>query len=125
MKKTTVKNYIQKFEQEADATLENYSTLKTIWSDLDNLTDDNTEKVTQEVDRVRDYQAQLEKKVNSDKESRQTSFENVCRQKFDYFPFLEAIARKAYKRGLLEDEEKPKSNKKQKTAKNTTKLQVK
>ncbi|KAG2211146.1 hypothetical protein INT47_006265, partial [Mucor saturninus] len=125
VKKMTVKKHIQQFEKEADANVESYSTLKTIWTELEHSTDDITKKAIDELDRIREHQTQLESRVKFDKESRQESCENVCRQKFDYFPFLEAIVKKAYKRGLIEDDEKPKSHKKQKTAKNTTKSKAK
>ncbi|KAI9350395.1 hypothetical protein BD770DRAFT_157705 [Pilaira anomala] len=55
-------------------------------------------------------------------DTRFTSTSNVERQKFDYFPFIDTIIRKAYKRGLIEEpkveeEEKPeKAVKKRKKA---------
>lgn len=131
-KKITIKKHAQQFAKEVDTTSENYSALKSIWSNLETLTEDTTEKIRQEVDGIREKQAQLETTVKMAEESRHSSYENVCRQKFDYFPFLEAIIRKAYKRGLLDeiDEsevevEKPKASKKQKTSKGTTKAKAK
>ncbi|KAI9339747.1 hypothetical protein BD770DRAFT_448148 [Pilaira anomala] len=41
--------------------------------------------------------------ISKIEDTRFTSTSNVKRQKFDYFPFIDTIIRKAYKRGLIEE----------------------
>ncbi|KAI9361871.1 ubiquitin carboxyl-terminal hydrolase [Pilaira anomala] len=67
--------------------------------------------------------------ISKIEDTRFISTSNVKRQKFDYFPFIDTIIRKAYKRGLIEEpkveeEEKPEKvvkKKKKATAKKPTK----
>lgn len=100
-KKITLKKHATQFEAETDPSVANHDTIKSIWDDMVN-TDTS---VKSKVETLRERHCRLEPRIKVEEENRFLSSQNVCRQKFDYFPFLTLLITKAYKRKLLEDED--------------------
>lgn len=105
MKESTIQKHCKQFSNETDINAANYSTLKNIWSQIETLSDKKVEEVQANIESIRNEHSKLETAVKVHEESRKSSSDNACRQKFDYFPFIELITQKAVKRGLLDEPE--------------------
>ncbi|KAI7880504.1 ubiquitin carboxyl-terminal hydrolase [Mucor mucedo] len=101
IKKATLVNYATQFKADTSPDAANHEAIKTVWDDLVN---GNT-PVKPRVNMLRERQSQLESRIKMEEENRLISSQNICRQKFDYFPFLTSLISKAYKRKLLDDDE--------------------
>ncbi|KAG2193833.1 hypothetical protein INT47_004700 [Mucor saturninus] len=94
-------NYARQFKADTSPGAVNHEAINTVWDDLII----GNKPVKPRVDMLRERQNQLESRVKMEEENRLTSSQNICRQKFDYSPFLTSLISKAYKRKLLDDDE--------------------
>ncbi|KAI9333240.1 ubiquitin carboxyl-terminal hydrolase [Pilaira anomala] len=72
----------------------------TAWKDVE-LKDFKSLKI--HLEQLKEKQNFYSNNIRHIEDTRFTSTSNVERQKFDYFPFIDTIIRKAYKRGLIEE----------------------
>jgi hypothetical protein len=98
-----------------DKNTPHYNTMIDIWS---NIRTSKFEEAKSQMDILQNYVNELEDKIRSINELKQASQVDVVRQKFDYFPVINAIFTKSYKHKLLDDQPPPsKTKKKTKTVK--------
>ncbi|KAI8083599.1 ubiquitin carboxyl-terminal hydrolase [Thamnidium elegans] len=100
-------------KEEAIVGLDGFPSLQAAWKDVEA---GALESVKPRLDILSQDQLALDSRVSMVEENRILSRDNVLRQKFDYFSFIDTLVRKAFKRGLLEEPEAPKPKRRRKAS---------
>lgn len=96
-------------DQKEPKEIEGFPSVAAAWKDVEF---EDFESLKTHLEQLKEKQNIYHNNIKDIEDTRLTSISNVKRQKFDYFPFIDTIIRKAYKRGLIqepevEEEEKP------------------
>ncbi|KAI9343724.1 hypothetical protein BD770DRAFT_476032 [Pilaira anomala] len=91
---------LTQIEQNEPKEIEGLPFVATAWKDVE-LKDFKSLKI--HLEQLKEKQNFYSNNIRHIEDTRFTSTSNVERQKFDYFPFIDTIIRKAYKRGLIEE----------------------
>lgn len=100
-------------KEETTAGLNGFPSLQAAWKDVEI---GALESVKPRLDTLSHDQMILDSRISMVEENRILSRDNVVKQKFDYFPFVDLIIKKSLKRGLLEEPEAPKPKRKRKAS---------
>lgn len=98
-------------KEETIAGLKDFPSLHAAWKDVEA---GALESVKPRLNVLSHDQMVLDSRVLMIEENRTLSRDNVQRQKYDYFPFVDMIVKKTLKQGLLEEPEAPKPKRKRK-----------
>ena len=111
-KAALINNGRNAFIRDTDVNMPDYSRLLKIWDDMN---DGNFEEAKGNIESLLKISKELKDDVTTYEENMKLMKEEAIRQKFDYFPFIEALFKISHKRKLIEvpEDEEP-ATKKQK-----------
>jgi predicted methyltransferase len=87
-----------------DKSIPRHDNMLDIWMDIKN---SDFEQAKLKMNTLQNHINELEDKVQSIKEQKEVAQVDVTRQKFDYFPFINALFTKSYQRQLLDSQPPP------------------
>lgn len=88
------------FAKTVDPLLPEHNRLEHIWNELDQ---GNYNGIKDDIKETRKYSEGISNDIQTYECNRRIGQENAIRQKFDYFPFINALITFSHKRGLVED----------------------